>query len=124
MFRDRRHRAAVCVALAVRANRKTMWSLKGPRPEAIGRTSPEQREPGATTLMAICWAIWEGTETPSFKDVLKLPSPHLEAVGRLLVAMSKDDESVDRWLADEEPVGPPDPGVEATTEGEGMQASD
>jgi hypothetical protein len=56
--------------------------------------------PGAATLLAICWALWNGAAPPDFQEVLSLPPPLLRSVGSLLEAVAGGPEAVDEWLAE------------------------
>ena len=99
-------RARVCMALLALVDAADRWTPTGPAPGA--RVAPSRSlDPDARSMLAVCWAIWEGSSTLSLNELLQLSPPRLEAVGELLAAIARGPAAVDGWLGGHAPAEAP-----------------
>jgi hypothetical protein len=99
-------RAYVCIALLALVDAEGRWTPKGPAPDA--RVSPSRSlDPDGRAMLAVCWAIWEGSSTLSLNELLELSPPRLEAVGELLAAIARGPAAIDGWLGRYAPTAAP-----------------
>ncbi len=100
-FRDRRQRAQVCRALLARIGLADAWTNDGPAIESPAdlRRALERVQPGALTLLLLCWAVWDEKASLAFSDVFRLGEQELELVGDLLSSVSQGPEEIDRWIS-------------------------
>ena len=94
-------RARVCRALLALADAAECWTPTGPALAA--RALPRGAEPDVQRTLAACWALWEGSSTLSFSELLLLRPPMLEAMGELIASLARGGVAVDAWLARFEP---------------------
>jgi len=99
-FRDRHQRARVCRALLTRIGLADAWTNDGPAIQSPAdlRRAVERVQPGALTLLLLCWAVWDETASLAFSDVFRLDAEQLGVVGDLLSAVSRGPEEIDRWI--------------------------
>ena len=89
-------RARVCLGLLALVDAADCWTPTGPAP---GVHAPSRAvDPDTRTLLAACWALWEGASTLSLHELLRLSPPRLEAVGELLAAIARGPAAIDGWL--------------------------
>jgi hypothetical protein len=87
----------VCIALLTLVDAASSWTPTGPAPDA--RVAPSRTlDPDGRAMLAVCWAIWEGSSTLSLHELLQLSPPRLEAVGELLAAIARGPAAIDGWL--------------------------
>jgi hypothetical protein len=100
-FRDRGQRAQVCRALLAHIGLADAWTNEGPAIQSPAdlRRALERVQPGALTLLLLCWAVWDETATLAFSDVFRLDAEQLGVVGDLLSSVSQGPEEIDRWIA-------------------------
>jgi len=100
-FRDRGQRAQVCRALLAHIGLADAWTNDGPAIQSPAdlRRALERLQPGALTLLLLCWAVWDETATLAFSDVFRLDPEQLWVVGDLLSSVSQGPEEIDRWIA-------------------------
>jgi hypothetical protein len=107
-FHSGLQRARVCCALLARVDAADRWTPSGPALAA--RAVPTRRaEPDAERMLALCWALWEGSSTLSLSELLLLQPSRLEAVGELIAALARGAPAVEAWLERferPEPAGP------------------
>jgi len=90
-------RAGVCRALLALVDAGDSWTMTGPAPSS--RLAPSRpADPDTRTMLAACWAVWEGSSTLSLHELLRLSPPRLEAVGELLAAIARGPAAIDAWL--------------------------
>jgi hypothetical protein len=90
-------RASVCLALLSLVDAAACWTPTGPAPG--GQLAPSRAaDPDTRTMLAACWALWEGHSTLSLHELLRLSPPRLEAVGELLAAIARGPAAIDAWL--------------------------
>lgn len=90
-------RACVCIALLALVDAAGRWTPAGPSRDA--RAAPSRSlDPDGHAMLAVCWAIWEGSSTLSLNELLQLSPPRLEAVGELLAAIARGPAAIDVWL--------------------------
>ena len=99
-FRDRHQRARVCRALLTRIGLADAWTNDGPAIQSPAdlRRAVERVQPGALTLLLLCWAVWDETATLAFSDVFRLDADQLGVIGDLLSSVSQGPEEIDRWI--------------------------
>lgn len=99
-FRDRRQKAQVCRALLARIGLADAWTNDGPAIESPAdlRRALDRVEPGALTLLLLCWAVWDETGILAFSDVFRLDEEQLGVIGDLLSSVSQGPEEIDRWI--------------------------
>lgn len=101
-------RAGVCRALLAMVDAGDSWTMTGPAPSS--RLAPSRpADPDTRTMLAACWAVWEGSSTLSLHELLRLSSPRLEAVGELLAAIARGPAAIDAWLERYPPAQDPPP---------------
>lgn len=100
-FRDRRQRAQVCRALLARIGLADVWTNDGPAIQSPAdlRRALDRVQPGALSLLLLCWAVWDETGILAFSDVFRLDEEELGLVGDLLSSVSQGPEEIDRWIA-------------------------
>ena len=95
-------RACVCIALLALVGAAGRWTRTGPTRDA--RVAPSRSvDPDGHAMLAVCWAIWEGSSTVSLNELLQLSPPRLEAVGERLAAIARGPAAIDGWLGRFEP---------------------
>ena len=99
-FRDRVQRAQVCRALLARIGLADAWTSDGPAIDSPAdlRGALDRLEPGALTLLLLCWAVWDETAILAFSDVFRLDADQLGGIGDLLSSVSQGPEEIDRWI--------------------------
>jgi len=93
---DAGQRARVCLGLLALVDAADCWMPTGPAP-GVHAPSPAV-DPDMRTLLAACWALWEGASTLSLRELLLLSPPRLEAVGELLAPIARGPAAIDAWL--------------------------
>jgi hypothetical protein len=112
-FESALQRARTCRALLALVGAASRWTPSGPAPDA--RVAPARSsEADAQRILALCWALWEGSSTLSVNELLRLDPVRLAAVGELLVALAGGARSIDEWLARWEPAQDPQGGRAAS----------
>ncbi len=97
VFGSGHQRACVCIGLLALVDAASRWTPTGPAPDA--RVAPPRSlDPDGRAMLAVCWAIWEGSSTLSLNELLQLSPPRLEAVGELLAAIARSPAAIDGWL--------------------------
>jgi hypothetical protein len=77
------------------------WTNEGPAIQSPAdlRRALDRVQPGALTLLLLCWAVWDETASLAFSDVFRLDEEQLGVVGDLLSSVSQGPEEIDRWIA-------------------------
>lgn len=100
-FRDSAQRAAVCRALcAPLAASPPLWDDQGPTGRAEGLLEQDggPLSAGERVLLLAAWAVWNADRSLALADLHRLSDAHLERLGSLLVAASRNADAVDLWL--------------------------
>ena len=106
VFLSVQQRACVCIALLALVDAAARWTPTGPARDA--RVAPSRSlDPDGRVMLAVCWAIWEGSSTLSLNELLELSPPRLEAVGELLAAIARGPAAIDGWLGRFAPASAP-----------------
>lgn len=103
-WRDQHQRARACQVLCEMAGFPGLWRSSGPSSAALSMLDHDGAglEPGQRCLVLAAWAIWNGSGTMRFAELIPaLSHDELQAVGSLMLEIPNGPRAIDEWISDE-----------------------